>query len=40
MRRPDIDTVARVHIAAQAFLSLGVYGEIVSFRPASLTFFH
>jgi len=28
MRRPDIDTVARVHIAAQAFLSLGVYGEI------------
>jgi len=28
MRRPDIDTVARVHIAAQALLSLGVYGEI------------
>jgi len=28
MRRPDIDTVARVHIAAQAFLGLGVYGEI------------
>src|SRR5437879_5633923 len=28
MRRPDRDTVARVHIAAQAFLSLGVYGEI------------
>lgn len=28
IRRPDIDTVARVHIAAQAFLSLGVYGEI------------
>ena len=26
MRRPDIDTVARVHIAAQAFLGLGVYG--------------
>src|SRR5262245_24036359 len=28
MRRPDIDTVARVHIAAQAFLGLWVYGEI------------
>src|SRR5919109_628926 len=28
MRRPDIDTVARVHIAAQAFLGLGVYGAI------------
>ena len=28
MRRPDIDTVARAHIAAQAFLGLGVYGEI------------
>lgn len=28
MRRPDRDTVARVHIAAQAFLSMGVYGEI------------
>lgn len=28
MRRPDLDTVTRVHIAAQAFLSLGVYGEI------------
>src|SRR3989454_10846083 len=28
MRRPDIDTVARVQIAAQAFLGLGVYGEI------------
>jgi hypothetical protein len=28
MRRPDRDTVARVHIAAQAFLSLGVDGEI------------
>jgi hypothetical protein len=28
MRRPDIDTVARVHIAAQAFLGLGVYGVI------------
>src|SRR5229473_808219 len=28
MRRPDIDTAARVHIAAQALLSLGVYGEI------------
>jgi hypothetical protein len=24
MRRPDLDTVTRVHIAAQAFLSLGV----------------
>jgi hypothetical protein len=28
MRRPDIDTVARVTIAVQAFLGLGVYGEI------------
>jgi hypothetical protein len=28
MRRPDIDTVARVHMATQAFLGLGVYGEI------------
>jgi hypothetical protein len=28
MRRPDIDTVARVHIAAQAFLGLGVYRAI------------
>src|SRR2546421_11291899 len=28
MRRPDIDTVARVQIAVQAFLGLGVYGEI------------
>ena len=28
MRRPDIDTVARVHMAAQAFLGLGVYGAI------------
>jgi len=28
MRRPDIDTVTRIHIATQAFLNLGVYGEI------------
>ena len=28
MRRPDRDNVARVHIAVQAFLGLGVYGEI------------
>jgi hypothetical protein len=28
MRRPDRDTVARVHIATQAFLGLGVYGAI------------
>lgn len=28
MRRPDIDNVARVHMAVQAFLGLGVYGEI------------
>ena len=27
MRRPARDTGARVHIAAPAFLSLGVYGE-------------
>lgn len=27
MRRPDIDTVARVQMAVQAFLGLGVYGE-------------
>lgn len=40
MRRPDIDTVARVHIAAQAFLGLGVYGAITriakSYRVARL----
>jgi hypothetical protein len=28
MRRPDIDNVARLKIAVQAFLGLGVYGEI------------
>ena len=28
MRRPDIDHRDRVHIAVQAFLGLGVYGEI------------
>ena len=28
MRRPEIDTVARVTIAVQAFLGLGVYGEL------------
>jgi hypothetical protein len=28
MRRPDIDTGARVTIAVHAFLGLGVYGEI------------
>ena len=28
MRRPDVDNVARVTIAVQAFLGLGVYGEI------------
>ena len=28
MRRPDIDNVARVEIAVQAFLGLRVYGEI------------
>jgi hypothetical protein len=28
MRRPDIDTAARVTIAVQAFLGLGVYGEM------------
>jgi len=28
LRRPDIDHVARVTIAVQAFLGLGVYGEI------------
>jgi hypothetical protein len=28
MRRPDIDHIARVTIAVQAFLGLGVYGEI------------
>ena len=40
MRRPDIDTVARAHIAAQAFLGLGVYGAITriatSYRVARL----
>src|SRR5712692_7760840 len=34
MRRPDIDTAARVHIAAQALLSLGVYGEITRIAKA------
>jgi hypothetical protein len=28
MRRPDIDPVARVTIAVQAFRGLSVYGEI------------
>jgi len=28
IRRPDVDNVARVTIAVQAFLGLGVYGEI------------
>lgn len=28
IRRPDIDNVARLRIAVQAFLGLGVYGEI------------
>lgn len=28
MRRPDIDTIARVDMAAQAFLGLGAYGAI------------
>lgn len=28
MKRPDIDNVARLKIAVQAFLGLGVYGEI------------
>jgi hypothetical protein len=34
MRRPDLDTVTRVHIAAQAFLSLGVYGELTRIANA------
>ena len=34
MRRPDIDTVARVPIAAQAFLGLGVYGAITQIAPS------
>lgn len=34
LRRPDLDTVTRVHIAAQAFLSLGVYGEITRIAHA------
>jgi len=34
LRRPDLDTVTRVHIAAQAFLSLGVYGEITRIAQA------
>src|SRR5262249_37014350 len=28
MRRPDLDNVARLKIAVQAFLGLGIYGEI------------
>ena len=34
LRRPDLDTVTRVHIAAQALLSLGVYGEITRIAQA------
>ena len=34
MRRPDVDTVTRVHIAAQAFLSLGVYGDLTRIANA------
>lgn len=40
MRRPDIDNVARLKIAVQAFLGLGVYGEItriaMSYRVSRL----
>ena len=28
MRRPDLDNLPRVEIAVQAFLGMGVYGEI------------
>ena len=28
MRRPDLDNLTRVEIAVQAFLGMGVYGEI------------
>ena len=28
MRRPDLDHLTRVEIAVQAFLGMGVYGEI------------
>jgi len=34
MRRPDIDNVARVKIAVQAFLGLGIYGEITRIAKA------
>lgn len=34
LRRPDLDTVTRVHIAAQAWLSRGVYGEITRIAQA------
>jgi len=35
LRRPDLDTGTRVHSAAQALLSLGVYGEITRRAHAS-----
>src|SRR5215468_4679248 len=34
MRRPDLDNLTRVEIAVQAFLGLGVYGEITRIAQA------
>ena len=36
MRRPDIDSLMRVQIATQAYLSLGVYGAITNLVPRFL----
>lgn len=34
MRRPDMEHVARVTMAVQALLGLGVYGEITRIAPS------
>jgi len=34
MRRPDLDNVPRLKIAVQAFLGLGIYGEITRIAKA------
>ena len=34
IRRPDLDNVARLKIAVQAFLGLGIYGEITRIAKA------
>jgi hypothetical protein len=34
MRRPDLDNLTRVERAVQAFLGMGVYGEITRIAQA------